>query len=227
MLQNSNASPILGFTASPFLPHSDNSFHHGTALIFPLAVGNTVSPPSSTSDLNQCWKWDVIYWTHEKGNHKWNTNWTYGKGNHLTDTSEEWKSFGLHSWCCTHQGSNQNEHRISVQLHNGEFEVLLHALEVACRVNNQHKSTSNGWTHKIMIKGKVTSGEKTNKHYAYLNVCLQIYIISFPNEHLITAVWNLFCQVNDYFVAKVIEKMRVTGGVHKTSTVVVVTNLQE
>lgn len=51
MLQNSNASPILGFTESPPLPHSDNSFHQGTALKLPLAAGKTVSPPSSTSVL--------------------------------------------------------------------------------------------------------------------------------------------------------------------------------
>lgn len=32
MLQKSNASPIFGFTDNPPFPHSDNSFHHGTAL---------------------------------------------------------------------------------------------------------------------------------------------------------------------------------------------------
>lgn len=52
MLQKSNASPILGLTESPFLPHSDSSSHQGTELKFPFAAGNTVSPPSSTSDLS-------------------------------------------------------------------------------------------------------------------------------------------------------------------------------
>ena len=51
MLQKSNASPILGFTESPFLPHAESSLYHGTELKFILAAGNTVSPPSSTSDL--------------------------------------------------------------------------------------------------------------------------------------------------------------------------------
>jgi hypothetical protein len=51
MLQKSRASPIFGFTESPSFPQSDSSFHQGTELIFPLAEGNTVSPPSSTSEL--------------------------------------------------------------------------------------------------------------------------------------------------------------------------------
>lgn len=51
MLQNRRASPIFGFTERPFFAHSDKSFHHGTELKFALAVGNTVSPPSSTSEL--------------------------------------------------------------------------------------------------------------------------------------------------------------------------------
>ncbi|PON93962.1 hypothetical protein TorRG33x02_103520, partial [Trema orientale] len=53
ILQNSNASPIFGFTARPCLAQSDNSFQYGRELKFPLAEGNTVSPPSSTSDLHQ------------------------------------------------------------------------------------------------------------------------------------------------------------------------------
>jgi len=52
MLQKSTAFPIFGFTDNPRLPHSDNSFHQGTALKFALAAGNTVSPPSSTSLLD-------------------------------------------------------------------------------------------------------------------------------------------------------------------------------
>jgi hypothetical protein len=51
MLQKSNASPIFGLIESPFFPQSESSFHQGTELIFPLAAGNTVSPPSSTSEL--------------------------------------------------------------------------------------------------------------------------------------------------------------------------------
>lgn len=51
MLQKSNASPIFGLIESPVFPHSDNSFHQGTALMFPWALGKTVSPPSSTSEL--------------------------------------------------------------------------------------------------------------------------------------------------------------------------------
>nr|ACU20030.1 unknown [Glycine max] len=50
MLQNSRASPIFGFTERPFLAHWDKSFHQGTELKFALAAGNTVSPPSSTSE---------------------------------------------------------------------------------------------------------------------------------------------------------------------------------
>lgn len=53
VLQKSNALPIFGFTERPCLPHSDNSFHHGTEVMFPFAAGNTVSPPSSISDLHQ------------------------------------------------------------------------------------------------------------------------------------------------------------------------------
>ncbi|RDX96350.1 hypothetical protein CR513_21002, partial [Mucuna pruriens] len=53
MLQNSRASPIFGFTERPFLAHWDKSFHHGTELKFALAAGNTVSPPSSTSELHK------------------------------------------------------------------------------------------------------------------------------------------------------------------------------
>jgi hypothetical protein len=53
MLQNSRASPIFGFSDRPFLAHSDKSFHHGTELKLALAAGNTVSPPSSTSDLRK------------------------------------------------------------------------------------------------------------------------------------------------------------------------------
>lgn len=60
--------------------------------------------------------------------------------NHLTDTSEEWQFVGLHSWCWIHQGSNQNVHHISAQLHSGEFEVLLHVLEVACQIKSQQIS---------------------------------------------------------------------------------------
>ncbi|MFS7970218.1 hypothetical protein Hanom_Chr09g00818451 [Helianthus anomalus] len=52
ILQKSNASPILGLTDSPSLPQSESSSHQGTALMFPFAEGNTVSPPSSTSDLS-------------------------------------------------------------------------------------------------------------------------------------------------------------------------------
>lgn len=52
MLQKSSASPILGFTGRPFLAHSDIPFHPATGLTFPVAAGNTVSPPSSTSDLH-------------------------------------------------------------------------------------------------------------------------------------------------------------------------------
>ena len=45
MLQNSRASPIFGFTERPFLAHWE--------LKFALAAGNTVSPPSSTSELHK------------------------------------------------------------------------------------------------------------------------------------------------------------------------------
>nr|GMD43836.1 hypothetical protein Iba_scaffold1320591CG0010 [Ipomoea batatas] len=53
MLQKSNASPIFGFIDNPLFPHSDSSSHQGTALTLPLASGKTVSPPSSTSDLQR------------------------------------------------------------------------------------------------------------------------------------------------------------------------------
>ncbi|RDX67481.1 hypothetical protein CR513_53639, partial [Mucuna pruriens] len=53
MLQKSKASPIFGLIESPFFPQSESSFHQGTELIFPFASGNTVSPPSSTSELAQ------------------------------------------------------------------------------------------------------------------------------------------------------------------------------
>lgn len=62
MLQNSRASPIFGFTERPFLAHWDKSFHQGTELKFALAAGNTVSPPSSTSELHKQEKM--------KGNHQ-------------------------------------------------------------------------------------------------------------------------------------------------------------
>lgn len=52
-LQKSSALPIFGFMERPLLAHSDISFHPGTELKFPLASGNTVSPPSSTSDLHR------------------------------------------------------------------------------------------------------------------------------------------------------------------------------
>lgn len=51
MLQKSKASPIFGLTESAFFPQSDNSLYHGKELLFILAEGNTVSPPSSTSEL--------------------------------------------------------------------------------------------------------------------------------------------------------------------------------
>lgn len=51
MLQKSNASPIFGLTDKPLFPHSDNSLYQGIELPFTLADGNTVSPPSSTSEL--------------------------------------------------------------------------------------------------------------------------------------------------------------------------------
>ncbi|RHN54379.1 hypothetical protein MtrunA17_Chr5g0406061 [Medicago truncatula] len=51
MLQKSKASPLFGLIESPFFPQSESSLYHGTLLKFPLAAGNTVSPPSSTSVL--------------------------------------------------------------------------------------------------------------------------------------------------------------------------------
>lgn len=51
ILQKSKASLFFGKTESPSLPHCESSFHHGTSLMFPLAAGKTVSPPSSTSEL--------------------------------------------------------------------------------------------------------------------------------------------------------------------------------
>lgn len=51
MLQKSNAAPIFGLTERPFFPHSDSSLYHGKELLFSLTEGNTVSPPSSTSEL--------------------------------------------------------------------------------------------------------------------------------------------------------------------------------
>jgi hypothetical protein len=51
MLQKSKASPLFGLIESPFFPQSESSFHQGTELKFPFAAGNTVSPPSSTSEL--------------------------------------------------------------------------------------------------------------------------------------------------------------------------------
>jgi hypothetical protein len=51
MLQKSKASPIFGLIESPFFAQSESSFHQGTEVIFPLAAGNTVSPPSSTFEL--------------------------------------------------------------------------------------------------------------------------------------------------------------------------------
>jgi len=47
MLQNSRASPTFGFTDRPFPGYLDTELKLG------LALGNTVSPPSSTSDLHK------------------------------------------------------------------------------------------------------------------------------------------------------------------------------
>jgi hypothetical protein len=79
MLQNSRASPIFGFTDRPFLAHSDKSFHHGTELKLALAAGNTVSPPSSTSDLHKEQKQGTVKFvynsiTKHTAKHGWKEN---------------------------------------------------------------------------------------------------------------------------------------------------------
>lgn len=89
MLQKSNASPILGLTESPFFPHSDSSSHQGTELIFPFALGNTVSPPSSTSELHHTGGGNIF-----QDQHKWlyvmnqKKEYLHNYDMKLTDTSE-------------------------------------------------------------------------------------------------------------------------------------------
>lgn len=130
MLQNSKASPRLGFTDKPVFAHSDSSFQKGTELLFTLADGNTVSPPASTSELPRH-KNSLIFQSIARPHffqigRKLECWTTVGM---LTDTLAMSQFADHHFAYWIGHGSSHSEVHTSVQPHNEEFGFLPLALQ--------------------------------------------------------------------------------------------------
>ena len=106
MLQKSIALPIFGLIDSPPFPQSKRSFHQGTELKFPLAFGNTVSPPSSTSELYQ-----------RITKKKVNTNINFMLKIIEANNAWHWSHLQVHQHCCytlTRINSTKRIHKVVI-----------------------------------------------------------------------------------------------------------------